>query len=128
MPPFQPAWGSARAVMEPEPRKEVRKPRGLSKPEKGQVSLFEQAEEAAAGDPWVDKLLTSPVYTAQRHCRMTQQALALALGQPEFRVRSMVVGLQRLLNVDGYPIVSLDDASQTVMLDRGLLMKQFQIS
>jgi hypothetical protein len=40
--------------------------------------------------------------------------------------RELLVGLQRLLNVDGYQVIAVDDISGTVALNRQLLNKQFQ--
>jgi hypothetical protein len=37
----------------------------------------------------------------------------------------VLVGLQRLLNVDSYQIISIDAASRTIDLDRQLLNEQF---
>jgi len=49
------------------------------------------------------------------------------LGQPESRLRGILVGLQRLLNIDGYQVVAVDEATGTVELNRTLLDRQFQI-
>jgi hypothetical protein len=59
--------------------------------------------------------------------RMSQRLLAQALGQPEFRLRGLLVGLQRLLNVEGYQVVAVDDVTGTIELNRPLLAKQFQL-
>jgi hypothetical protein len=53
--------------------------------------------------------------------------LAQELGQPESRLRGILVGLQRLLNIDGYQVVAVDEATGTVELNRTLLDRQFQI-
>ena len=52
--------------------------------------------------------------------------LVQALGQPELRLRGILVVLQRLLNVEGYQVVAIDDATGTIELNRSLLAKQFQ--
>lgn len=36
--------------------------------------------------------------------------------------------MRRVLNVDGYAILSLDDAGTTVRLNRGLLDVQFELA
>ena len=75
-----------------------------------------------------DHIVTTFLQTlAAHHDRMTRQALAQALGQPEFRMRGLLAGLQRLLNVDGYQVVRVDEIAGTISLDRHLLNKQFEL-
>ena len=61
------------------------------------------------------------------HGRMSCRALAQTLGQPDFRLRWLLTGLQRLLNVDGYQIVVVDEAAGTIEINRPLLDTQFQL-
>jgi PglZ domain len=63
----------------------------------------------------------------QRHNRISHRALAQALGQPDVRMRGILVALQRLLNVDGYQIVAVDEDAGTIELNRQLLDRQFQV-
>jgi hypothetical protein len=63
----------------------------------------------------------------RHHGRLSQRALAQALGQPEFRIRGMLVALQRLLNVEGYQVIAIDEATGAIELNRPLLAKQFQL-
>ena len=63
----------------------------------------------------------------QYHGRLSQRALAQALGQPEFRMRGILVALQRLLSVEGYQVIAIDEATETIELNRPLLAKQFQL-
>jgi hypothetical protein len=118
---------------------------------KAQPDLFVPAREPslpAAASPWVDGLLTSQTWATQRalagravlpdarvrDClralderggKLTRVALARALGVPLLRVAGIVTALRRLLNVDGYPVLMLDEASDTVELNRALLDTQF---
>jgi PglZ domain len=118
-----------------------------------QEGLFADMEVSSAEAPsvdWIDHLLSSPTFAAQRqmagrrapdartveiflreldrhHDRMSQRLLAQALGQTELRLRGILVGLQRLLNVEGYQVVAIDDATGTIELNRPLLVKQFQL-
>ena len=39
-----------------------------------------------------------------------------------------LAALRRLLNVEGYPILPVDDAADTVELNRPLLEKQFDLT
>lgn len=118
-----------------------------------QASLFADPAESAPPPPsadWISALLDSSVFAAQReiagrmappdttvraflevmgryHGRAPRTALARALGQPDIRIRGIVAGLQRLLNVDGYPIVAADEVIDSVELQRDLLRRQFQL-
>lgn len=145
-----PAWWSSapEAAEAPAARRPEVRPIGKPRAEPVQASLF--AESAAPTADWISKLLDTPVYAAQRDLagrmvqpnetvraflelmdrhqgRVSRTALCRALGQPEIRIRGIVAGLQRLLNVDGYPIVSLDEVTDGVALQRDLLRKQFQV-
>jgi hypothetical protein len=118
-----------------------------------QGGLFAGMAASGAEEPhadWIGHLLNSPIFAAQRrmagrrapddrtvetflreldrhHDRISQRLLAQALGQPEFRMRGILVGLQRLLNVEGYQVVATDEATGTIELNRSLLAKQFQL-
>ena len=72
----------------------------------------------------VEKFLTA---LDRHHDQISQRLLAQALGQPEYRLRGILVGLQRLLNVEGYQVVAIDEATGTIALNRSLLAKQFQL-
>ena len=86
---------------------------------------------------WIGDLLGSPILVAQRPMagrrapddrtmeaflqaldqhqdRVSRRLLAELLGQPEFRLRGILVGLQRLLNVEGYQVVAIDEATGTL--------------
>jgi hypothetical protein len=122
-------------------------------PAETQDSLFGGMEASAEEEPradWVGRLLASPVFVAQRrmagrtapsnrdveaflktldqrHNRISRRALAQALGQPDVRMRGILVGLQRLLNVDGYQVVAVDEDAGTIEINCQLLEKQFQL-
>jgi hypothetical protein len=122
-------------------------------PAETQDSLFRGMEASAEEEPradWVGRLLASPVFVAQRrmagrtapsnrdveaflktldqrHNRISRRALAQALGQPDVRMRGILVGLQRLLNVDGYQVVAVDEDAGTIEINCQLLEKQFQV-
>ena len=55
---------------------------------------------------------------------LMKTALAQKLGIPAFRIDGFLSNLQRVLNVDSYPVISVD-TSQTVRLDIELLKRQF---
>lgn len=55
------------------------------------------------------------------------EELAQAIEMPAMRMRGVVSILQRTLNIDGFPVVTFEQASGTVLLDLRLLRTQFQI-
>ena len=46
---------------------------------------------------------------------------------PAVRMRGVVSILQRTLNIDGFPVVTFEQATGTVLLDLPLLRTQFQL-
>lgn len=133
-------------VPEPAPRKKPRAP-------VAQPSLFAEPAEASSAPPpvdWIARLLASDAFAAQRaiagraapaddvvrtfldvldrhHGRVPRALLVRTLGVPEIRVRGLLAGLQRLLNLDGYPVVAVDEPTDTVDLNRELLRTQFAL-
>lgn len=100
---------------------------------------------------WVTALLASPVFDEQKRLgvravptnevftslltaisarggKITSPALAKAIQFPLLRLNGMLAVAQRVLNVDGYPVLTRDEVSDTVELDRPLLLKQFDLS
>src|SRR5262249_53019277 len=118
-----------------------------------QGTLFAEAERRNPEEShldWIEHLLASPVFAAQRrvagrrapddqcvrallaalevhHGRLARRLLEQVLGEPGFRLRGILAGVQRLLNVDGYQVLAVDDISGTVVLHRQLLSTQFQL-
>ena len=102
-------------------------------------------------DPdWIDRLFDSPVYQRMRaragrvalpEAQLRRLLLALAQGGgqqmtgalaqvlevPAIRINGLLAGTQRLLNVDGYPVLAIDRASKTVRLDIESLRVQFEL-
>jgi hypothetical protein len=99
---------------------------------------------------WVHRLLKSPVFDEQKQLagrgiptddvlakflstldrrggKLTSIALARALAFPEMRLPGLLAKVQRILNVDGYAVLNRDDASDTIELNRDLLLKQFDL-
>jgi hypothetical protein len=58
---------------------------------------------------------------------MTSVALARALEFPPVRLPGLLAKAERILNVDGYDALRRDEASDTVELNRDLLLKQFDL-
>lgn len=116
--------------------------------------LFEQLEPAPAPAPavpsWIDLLLRSEVFASQRRLagrvappdeqfksllgalderggKLTRAALAHRLGLPLVRVASFIAAARRVLNVEGYAVVRFDEPSDTIELNRELLVAQFEL-
>lgn len=87
------------------------------------------AQQARLGRMALDaKLLTVLVNRLDESGgRATIEQLAGAVQMPMLRLRGMVSILERTLNLDGFPVVTIEHPTGTVLLDRGLLEKQFQL-
>ncbi len=109
-----------------------------------------KAAPALSASQWVTALLASQVFAEQKQLagravpadevftkllsaidgrggKMTAAALARAIGLPPMRLSGLLAVASRVLNVDGYAVLSRDDASDTIELDRPLLLKQFDL-
>jgi hypothetical protein len=154
-PPDEPDWWQDEAAIQlaaaptPPPAAAPR-PRGRSaETRKAQGVLFDTAPPPPLSGPpsWLADLFASPVYHEQRgraerqgltdeqvasvlraldgRGRMTLAALAHQLGMSPRRLQGLLAVIQRVLNVEGYPVLALDPASETVTFERMLLEKQF---
>ena len=91
-------------------------------------SVFnEQKQLAGRGVPLDDLFIKLLGALDRRGGKMTSAALARALQFPSLRLPGLLAKMQRILNVDGYPVLGRDDASDTVELNRDLLLKQFDL-
>ncbi|MBM4093573.1 MAG: BREX-2 system phosphatase PglZ, partial [Planctomycetes bacterium] len=115
-------------------------------------TLFDDLDSPARAseEPWIKALLKCEVFAhqkliagrariedavlrrllqtlASRGGSMTNPALAAAIGVAENRLNGLLAVLQRLLNVEGYPILDRQEASNTVVLNVPLLKKQFEL-
>ena len=110
----------------------------------GQRSIISvQADSEKANAVWIKALLRSAVYDEQKRLggravrpefeavltqllqaidgrggKITATALARAINTPTSRLPGLLAIAQRVLNVDGYEVLSRDFASDTVQLDR----------
>jgi PglZ domain len=99
---------------------------------------------------WLDQLFASDVFAAQMKlaARMAPsedqlrrlllllderkgtaifETVAQRLNVPEFRVSSIVTAVRKVLNVEGYAVITLEDGSKTVTLHYDLLRVQFDL-
>jgi hypothetical protein len=100
---------------------------------------------------WIDRLFVSHVFARQlelagrsapkpelirrflaaldeRGGTILRKALAQKLGEPEFRIPGLIAAMRRIFNVDGYAVLSVDEPSDSVILNRQLLGVQFEMS
>ena len=59
--------------------------------------------------------------------KTTSNALARALNQPPIRMRGFITSIMRVLNIEAYEILRMDEASGTIELNKPLLLRQFEI-
>lgn len=99
---------------------------------------------------WVARLLTCPVFADQKRLggrgvpdddmfaklltaldqrggKLTSVALTRELEFPPLRLTGLLAKAERVLNVDGYDVLRRNDASDTIELNRELLLKQFDL-
>jgi len=137
------------------PRRAAPKPRPAERPgEQGRLFPAPQEQPAptgavpAVGGDWIDALLRSEILALQRERaqrtalsderlrailaalderggKLTITALARRLEVPALRVAPILSAVRRLLNVEGFAVIAVDDASDTVSLNRALLDRQF---
>jgi hypothetical protein len=140
-------WYQAETPPTGAPALPVRRTRRTKKAGTAQASLF--ATTGSQTD-WIQRLLGSTVFASQRrmasrkvpddrvveaflraleahHGRLSCRTLIQAMGQPALRLHWLLTGLQRLLNVDGYQIVVVDETAGTIEINRPLLDTQFQL-
>jgi len=141
----QPDWWFESVDPAPAPVPRVTPRRGKA-PARPSLPLFEETARAAH---WVAALLASDVYgqqmevfggrlkkeqveqalrvLAERNGVQMKPAFAQRLAMPQIRVDGLIASLQRILNVDGYPVLTID-SSQTVRLNLALLKEQFALN
>jgi hypothetical protein len=142
----QPGWWFEVPVVQPKkaqqpPRAKAGKLRAAARPEA--PALF--AAKQAGPDAWIERVLTSEVMTerlasrtrgampasqlaallralAERGGTATRAAVARAVDVPQSRVASQIAAAQRVLNIDGYDVLQMEE--DTVRLNVELLKIQ----
>ena len=90
--------------------------------------VYEEQKRLGGRSVPADALITRLLHAIdERGGKITSAALARAIQMPPLRLRGLLAIAQRVLNVDGYEVLSRDDVSDTIQLDRALLLKQFDL-
>ena len=110
---------------------------------------FAQTQQGVSSD-WIHALLNSPVFAKQKKLvgqaeavdkhlavllealdqaegKLSLAAFARAVKTPAARLSGLITVLQKILNIDGYQILSHDEDSGSIELNRDLLCRQFEI-
>lgn len=155
IPFYQPEWWDIRIeeiqteIDKPIPDK---KPKPIKAIEKGQYLLFSGNKTSipVSAEDWLDNLLNSEILLNQKKLcgravlpdeiiynfiktvsshggTILQSTLAQSIGYPLIRIRGIISVMQRILNVDGYPVLTFDAASSTIKINNQLLRTQFKI-
>jgi hypothetical protein len=82
------------------------------------------AGRTVPADELISKLLTA---LDRRGGKLTATALARAIEYPSLRLPGLLAVMQRVLNIDGYAVLTRDEASDTIALHRDLLCRQFDL-
>lgn len=91
-------------------------------------SAFKSQKTMAGRKPPTDELIRSLLVAVQQQGgKLTSTALARKMNIPPFRLSTTLAAIQRVLNVDGYSILTKDDASDSVVVNTALLCIQFGI-
>lgn len=155
--PEVPAWWDQEFEEAPRAPRSVKaaKPRPPMAPgEQGRLFPTEEevaAAAAVAGPEWIDRLLASPAMAAQRQMasrvalpeerirailmalderggKLTRPALAKRIEVPPMRLGGVLSALRRVLNIEGYAVLSVDEQADTVELNLKQLFTQFGLS
>ena len=149
LPPYEPGWWSLRPDIQ---TGLVEKPLPIRRPSiQKQPELFQAAaENNSSYTDWINQLVASQTYQQQarttvrgapsvepfkkflsalnnRNGRMQRGQLAQQLAIPLIRVDGLIQNYRRLLNVDGYDVLSYDQPSETIVLNIELLKSQFEL-
>ncbi len=126
-------------------------PKPAARPKKAQPDLFTPLADVPRKEPdWIGHLLASSTYDAQlkfagrtppkseemqallrvveaHNGTILFSALASELGMNAVQLNGRLIVARRVLNVDGYGVLELEDGGQTLRLNFALLEEQFQI-
>lgn len=91
-------------------------------------TMVEQRARAARTNLPDERIREILTVLDERGGKLTRPALARRTGVPGPRLANLLTVLRRLLNVEGYPVLTVDESSDTVELNRSLLETQFGLN
>lgn len=92
-------------------------------------SVFSHSKGLCGRSVLGNKRLTTLLMVLEKHGdSVVQERLAADLQVPAFRLPGIVRIAQRMLNIDGYAVLSFDQGSGVITLDKNLLKKQFELN
>lgn len=75
-----------------------------------------------------DEIIVKLLAALDRHGgKLASAALSRAIDYPAIRLRGLLAVMQRILNIGGYAVLTRNEASDTVELNRDLLCRQFDL-
>jgi hypothetical protein len=128
--PMVPDWWleSTDAVNATSPRITARKGNATAHPPMLLASdVFVQQMQISGGRLKSEQVEQALRVLSERNGVQMKPTLAQRLAVPPIRVDGLLASLQRILNIDGYPVLTID-SSQTVRLNLMLLKEQFALS
>jgi PglZ domain len=91
-------------------------------------TLFaKQCELAGRTAPRKDQVRLILVALNDRGGVILKNALSQRVQVPGLRMNGVLAVLRRILNIDGYPVLTVDEDGETIRLNRQLLLKQFEL-
>ncbi|UZE96941.1 BREX-2 system phosphatase PglZ [Alkalimarinus alittae] len=91
-------------------------------------AVYQQAKQRVGRNAVKDEQLMALIeLLSQQNGQAMEAAVLRHLSLPKIRLRGFLAGAQKLLNVDGYPILSVERDSQTIKLNLTDLKKQFEL-
>jgi hypothetical protein len=92
-------------------------------------TVFKEQKRMAGRKPPSDDLVRKLLLAVEEQGgKLTSNVLSRKVDVPAFRLSTILAAIQRVLNVEGYSILTKDDASDSIEIDRELLCVQFGIS
>lgn len=146
----EPAWWVGERTQVAPSVAETPRPHPHPEPELGEQLSLDRSRQVAPAPPagWIETLLASETFVSQRAAagraplsdervmvilstldshggRLLRDTLGRACGIAPLRLTGQLAALRQLLNVDGYPVLEVDEATGDVSLHRELLTRQF---
>ncbi|MBN70823.1 MAG: hypothetical protein CME32_16270 [Gimesia sp.] len=91
------------------------------------IVFEEQKQFGGRGVPTDEDFIRLLTALDTRGGKLTSVALARTLEIPGFRLPGFLAKAERVLNIDGYDVLRRDEASDTIELNRSLLLTQFDL-